>query len=124
MEMRGGGGGEKVLEDGQRHWINEKYHVGNVVPEYLKDRWTLIFGDAKKELPMLLTKINKISIFFHDSLHTYEHMLFEYETAWPYITKDGFLLSHDVLWNDAFLEFSKRVNFKPLIYYSLGVIKK
>ena len=117
-------GGGKVLEDGQKHWINEKYAVGDFIPEYLKDRWTLIPGDAKKELPKLLKKLNKISIFFHDSLHTYEHMKFEYETAWPYITKDGFLLSHDVLWNGAFLKFSKKVNKKYSIYYSLGVIKK
>lgn len=118
------GGEMKVLEDGQKHWINENYYVGDFVPEYLKDRWTLILGDAKKELPILLTKLKKITIFFHDSLHTYEHMMFEYETAWPYISKNGFLLSHDVLWNSAFLDFSKKVNLKPLIYYSFGVIKK
>ena len=113
-----------VLEDGQRHSIHEKYPVGDFVPEYLKDMWTLILGDAKKELPKLLKKIGDISIFFHDSLHTYEHMKFEYDAAWPYITKGGLLLSHDVLWNNAFLKFSKKVNLKPLIYYSLGVIKK
>lgn len=112
-----------VLKDGQRHKITENL-VGDFVPEYLKDRWTLILGDAKTKLPELLKKINKIDIFFHDSLHTYEHMLFEYETAWPHITKNGLLISHDVLWNEAFLEFSKKVNLKPSIYYSLGVIKK
>ena len=121
MEMRGG---IKMLKDGQKHWINEKYPAGDFVPEYLKDRWTLILGNAKEELPTLLKKINKISVFFHDSLHTYEHMMFEYETAWPHITKSGLLLSHDVVWNKAFLKFSKKVNSKPLIYYSLGMIKK
>ena len=113
-----------VLEDGQRHKVNEKYAVGVWVPEYLKEQWTLILGDTKKELPALLEKINRVSIFFHDSLHTYEHMLFEYETAWPYIIEGGILLSHDVLWNEAFLRFSKKVDSKPLIYYGLGVIKK
>ena len=118
------GGKIKALGDGQTHWIKEKYPIGDFVPEYLRDRWTLILGDAKKELPTLLKEIGNISIFFHDSLHTYEHMLFEYETAWPHITNDGFLLSHDVLWNKAFLDFSKKVDSKPLIYYSLSIIKK
>lgn len=113
-----------VLEDGQRHRINEKYPVGDLVPVYLKEKWTLTLGDAKKELPILLKELNKISIFFHDSLHTYKHMRFEYETAWPYIKKGGFLISHDVLWNEAFKEFSKKVDSKPSFYYSLGVIKK
>ena len=43
-----------VLEDGQRIRVNKGYEVGDLVPEYLRDRWTLIPGDAKKELPMLL----------------------------------------------------------------------
>ena len=112
------------LEMGQRYWINENYSVGDFAPEYLKDRWTLILGDAKKELPAYLKKINKISIFFHDSLRTYEHMRFEYEIAWLHIMNGGRLLSHDVLWNKTFLDLSKKVNSKPLIYYSLGMIKK
>jgi len=115
--------GRNILGDGARYSVAQK-PVGHLVPEYLKDRWTLILRDAKIELPALLKKTGEISIFFHDSLHTYEHMLFEYETAWPYISKGGLLLSHDVLWNEAFLKFSKKVKSKPAIYYSFGVIKK
>lgn len=113
-----------VLEDGQKHVIKDDYMVGDLVPDYLKDRWTLISGDARAELPMLLKKLNKISVFFHDSLHTYEHMMFEYTTAWPYIHQQGFLISHDVLWNAAFKNFCNEVNANPSIYYSLGLIRK
>ena len=113
--------GGKVLKDGQKWHISSQ---GALIPEYLKERWTLVQGDAKKELPILLEKVGKIDIFFHDSLHTYEHMLFEYENAWPYVKNNGFLLSHDVLWNRAFLDFSKKLKSKPLIYYSFGMIKK
>jgi predicted O-methyltransferase YrrM len=119
MEIRNG---RYVLGDGQVHG---QFEIGYAIPRYLKDRWTLILGDSQKELPPLLKKTQDISIFFHDSLHTYEHMLFEYNVAWPHITKGGFLLSHDVIWNKAFLEFSKKVNSKPLIIYkSLGAIRK
>jgi predicted O-methyltransferase YrrM len=116
--------GYHVLDDGGCYTVAGEFVVGDLVPEYLKENWTLILGDARKELPILLKKTDKISIFFHDSLHTYEHMMFEYETAWPHITEDGLLLSHDVLWNEAFLRFSKKVNSEFSIYYSLGVIKK
>jgi hypothetical protein len=118
------GTGEKefVLPDGQLHG---KYEVGHLVPEYLRDNWTLTLGDAKEELPRLLKNIGETSMFFHDSLHTYEHMKFEYETAWPHIAKGGFPLSHDIIWNKAFLEFSKKVNSKIfVIYKSFSAIKK
>lgn len=118
----GGEGG--VLEDGQKFHSAKNFPVGDLIPAFLKERWTYIYGDSKKELPSLLKRLDKISIFFHDSLHTYQHMLFEYETAWLHIIKDGLLLSHDILWNKAFLDFSRKVNSKPLIYYSLGVIRK
>jgi len=113
-----------TLEDGQKHHIGEQYSTGDLVPEYLKERWTLICGDATERLPTLLPKLEKISLFLHDSLHTYKHMLFEYETAWPHITKNGFLISHDILWNKAFLDFSKKVGRKYNIYYGLGVVRK
>lgn len=113
-----------LLGDGQVHRAGKGGSVGWLVPEYLKERWTLTLGDAKKELPELLNKVGTVSIFFHDSLHTYEHMMFEFEAAWPHIADGGLLLSHNVLWNDAFLEFSKKVGSKPSIYYSFGVIKK
>lgn len=116
--------GIHVLEDGQKHCINDGYMVGGLVPEYLKERWTLISGDAKKELPTLLNKVESVSIFFHDSLHTYEHMMFEYDAAWPHITEGGLLISHDVLWNEAFLHLSRKMNVKTIIYYSLGIIRK
>ena len=113
-----------TMEDGQKHLIGDDYHVGDRVPGNLRDRWSLVLGDAKHELPKLLEEMGKVSIFLHDSLHTYEHMMFEYETAWPYLDTGGLLLSHDVLWNEAFLKFSKKVAAKPLIYRNVGIIGK
>jgi len=118
------GDGWYVLEDGQKHYSPEAKDVGKLVPEYLKDRWTLIRGDAKVELPILLKNLGQISIFLHDSLHTFEHMLFEYNTAWPHVDSSGFLMSHDILWNRAFLEFTKAVGGKPVIYHNFGLLRK
>jgi predicted O-methyltransferase YrrM len=49
-------------------------------------------------------------MFIHDSLHTYEHMLWEFETAYPLIRPGGLLVSDDALWNNAFHDFAHRVN--------------
>jgi predicted O-methyltransferase YrrM len=66
------------------------------VPRQLKSRWHLIIGDSKQELPRLLQQLGEIDLFHHDSLHTFEHMTWEYETALPYLSRAGALSSHDV----------------------------
>ena len=70
-------------------------------------------------------------MFLHDSLHTYKNMLFEYNTSWPFIKKNGFLISDDVSENNAFLDFYSIVNGSPILMTSnqdneifLGIIRK
>lgn len=111
-----------ILEDGAKY--QSKPPVGYLIPDYLKNRWQLIYGDSKEELPNLLKRLGECSIFYHDSLHTNEHMKMEYEIAWPFIKKGGYLVSHDVLWTSAFSDFSKKVGEKCTIYNTLGILKK
>jgi predicted O-methyltransferase YrrM len=66
------------------------------VPSRLRSRWNLCLGDAKKLLPPLLTQLGEIDLFHHDSLHTYEHMMWEYETALGGLAPGGVISSHDV----------------------------
>ena len=66
------------------------------VPRHLRDRWHLIIGDSKEKLPQLLERLGRIDLFHHDSLHTYEHMMWEYGTALPHLHPHGVLSSHDV----------------------------
>jgi predicted O-methyltransferase YrrM len=98
--------------------------VGHIVPDSLKDRWTLILDDACKALPELVEKLQTIDFFYHDSLHSYDHMKFEFETAWPHLKEGGLLLSDDVLWNNAFHEICKLHGKKPIIYRSFGMMRK
>jgi len=107
-----------VLQNGKTH------KVGHLVPEYLKDRWRLILGDSKIELPELVNQSTDISIFFHDSLHTYEHMMFEFQTVWPKLQKGGFLLSHDIFLNKAFMDFCSSVKHICLFQKGLGFLRK
>ena len=70
-----------------------------LVPEKYKDGWEFITGDATTELP----KLPRCDHFFHDSDHSYAHMVFEY--AWA--TKAGakVIVSDDVSQNEAFFRY-------------------
>ena len=93
--------GASVPKDKQTGWL---------VSFELRHRWKLIFGRSQDELPILLKELRSIDAFLHDSEHTYENMMFEYETAWPYIKKGGLLLSDDIYWNKAFEHFARKHN--------------
>jgi len=96
----------------------------------LKDRWRLIIGDSRQELPPLLARLGQIDLFHHDSLHTYEHMMWEYETAFPYLGANGVLSSHDVrtivsLGNpfrrNPFSAFCERHNLRSVESRNMGI---
>ena len=99
--------------------------VGWVVPAWLKERWTVCLGDARELLPKVLEELKSLDIFIHDSLHTYEHMKFEYQEAYPYIRQNGILISDDALWNPAFREFADSVK-TPMarVLRGVGFLKK
>jgi predicted O-methyltransferase YrrM len=83
--------------------------AGWFVPDGLRDRWQVHLGDAREQLPSLLPKLGTIDVFIHDSLHTYEHMFWEFETAYPFLRPGGLLISDDALWNRAFEDFSQKM---------------
>jgi len=97
---------------------------GFVVPKWLKANWELTLGDSRKKLPELLLSISNIDMFHHDSMHTYDLMTFEFETAWPYLKHDGLLLADDADWNDAFKDFSNRHSLTYTIHKGIGIAKK
>jgi len=107
-----------------------KVKIGRAIPNSLKNRHTLIVGNAITELEKLLKSINEIDFFIHDSAHTYKNMISEFRIVWPHIKKDGFLMSDDVSAHDAFLDFSDEVDRKPIIIFGgeygghFGLIQK
>jgi len=98
---------------------------GWVIPDALRGRHQLVLGESRKLLPGLLQEHSKIDVFFHDSLHTFEHQYFEYSTAWPYLSEGGILLSDDIFANGAFNAFSKKNSRNyVLVSYGLGALRK
>ena len=81
---------------------------GFAIPRGLRSRWTLIEGDSRAELPKFLSSCGKIGVFFHDSKHTYEHMMFEFVSAFENLSEGGILAADDSNWNSAFSDFCEK----------------
>jgi predicted O-methyltransferase YrrM len=97
-----------ILEALDRNGTGELYSIdlGNdpqeppnhfFVPRRLRNCWHLIIGDSRRKLPPLLKRLGKIDLFHHDSLHTFGHMMWEYQTAIRHLDQAGALSSHDVI---------------------------
>lgn len=95
--------------------LPEGLSPGFLVPDVLRERWSLIIDDSRKALPALLQKVSHVDLFFHDSHHSYTHMMWEYTTAWPFLKDSGLLFSDDISWNTAFWDFAEGVGTQPII---------
>jgi predicted O-methyltransferase YrrM len=97
---------------------------GWLVPDELRNRFELVLGDLRTTLRPRLEREPRIDLFFHDSLHTFRHMLFEFRTAWSRLVAGGLLASDDVFWNPAFWLFTTwhRVPFRHI--GTVGVTRK
>jgi predicted O-methyltransferase YrrM len=78
--------------------------VGFLIPEAYRRRWDLTLGDATYELPGRFRKA-EIDCFFHDSEHSFEHMIFEYAFAEKHIRPGGWIISDDISWNKAYRRY-------------------
>jgi hypothetical protein len=83
-------------------YVKEDLGVGWLVPDTLRNRWTLTIGASQDILPTLPTHPQ---LFLHDSQHSYEHMMFEFEWAWSRMPRGGLLVSDDISRNGAFSDF-------------------
>lgn len=115
---------EESTSETQKKCLPAGCEPGWVIPEYLKSRWQLYTGDSREILPKVLGKEKDISLFFHDSLHTYSHMMFEFETVFPQLKKGACLMSHDIHWNRAFHHFVKKYNQKEYAVHGFGIFRK
>jgi predicted O-methyltransferase YrrM len=94
---------------------NADQYVGALIPTPLRKRWTLHRGNAQRLLPPLLKQLGQIDFFLHDSLHTYEHMSFEFAAAWAALRPGGLLMSDDIEGNRAFLEHAVRPDVRVAV---------
>jgi hypothetical protein len=63
----------------------------------------LTLQDVRTALPLLLNELPYVDIFFHDDLHTPDHMYWEYDAVWPMLSPRGVLISDDA--NHGWIKF-------------------
>jgi hypothetical protein len=90
-------------------------YVGSLIPQNLRSRWTLHRGNAQRLLAPVLQQLGSIDFFLHDSLHTYLHMAFEFDTAWAALRSGGLLMADDIEGNSAFLELAARPDVRASV---------
>lgn len=91
--------------------------TGWLVPEELRRRWKRVVGRSSEVLPSLLKDLQQIDVFCHDSEHTYTNMMFEFTTAWPFLSSSGILIADNADWGkDALAEFGRSVRRSPTYY--------
>ena len=97
--------------------------TGFVVPSSLRKNWRLFLADAKTELPRLFSELKEIDFFFHDSMHTYDHVTFELSQAWDHMRK-GVIVCDDVDWSPAFNDFCKKKDVHGMTFQDMGILVK
>lgn len=90
----------------------------------------MIIGNSLRVLPRLLQRCGSIDLFHHDSLHTWRHMTWEYETAFRFLSGNGVLSSDDIhappslagiFRQNAFPAFCQRRRIPFATFHNLGV---
>lgn len=97
---------------------------GWIVPDDLRGRWDLRLGDSRELLPKLLDEVGTVDIFFHDSDHAKDAMMFEFQAAYPAVREGGLILSDDTNYNDAWDEFCKTSLLPCNRVVHMGVTRK
>jgi cephalosporin hydroxylase len=111
------------LDDPQ--YLPKGKSLGWIVPQELQASWRLLVGNSKALLPALLVEIGLTDVFIHDSLHTYEHMIWEFRAVYPHLRSSGLLISDDANWNSAFSEFALEVSaIQAKVLRGVGYMQK
>jgi predicted O-methyltransferase YrrM len=86
--------------------IPEGKSSGWMVPDAYRDRFEVWNGDAKALLPKMIDKVDSIDLFYHDSDHTYDHMMFEFREAKRKLQPGGLIVGDDISWNASIWDFA------------------
>lgn len=99
-----------VQNDGSLYSWYERGAGWAIPPEIRRQmgaRHILILQDVRTALPELLARLPWVDLFFHDDLHTPDHMLWEFELVWPHLRPSGALIADDV--NFGWVQFCRNL---------------
>jgi hypothetical protein len=100
-----GDGGELHSIDWMPGGARRRLPVGELVPDSLRDRWTLEHGPSRRLLPRIVRRVGPVGLFVHDSLHTYRNLRRELDAVLPHMARPAAILADDVHMNAAFSDW-------------------
>ena len=104
-------------ESGHLVSVDIKHDVGGAAVGH--PRWELRTrtpgGRATRQLRELLEDVEAPGFFFHDAGHTYYEQYADYLVAWERMRPGGILMSDDVDWSWAFIDFARRFALNPVV---------
>lgn len=116
---------------GDLHSVDIDSNVGGLLRESERSRWRLHIlnkKSARAQFKAVVASLPAIDIFIHDSDHSYNGQMSEYEAVYNKITGNGILFSDDIDFSYAFKDFSVRVKCNPSFLVTstkvLGAINK
>lgn len=117
--------GGRDLKPGEGHsFTPDGLGSGWAIPGPLLERHTIVLGDAREKLPPLLESLKSIDLFIHDSDHSYGHMMWEFEAAYPYVRPGGVMWSDDILGHSAWPDFCRSHALERCDFTSQGAACK
>jgi predicted O-methyltransferase YrrM len=119
-----GSGSLHSIDVGENTEMPPGRELGWVPPSRLRSRWSLQIEDSRTALPRLMAEISPIDLFIQDSLHTYDHMMFEFEVAYPALRPGGILMADDATWNASFDDFARQQRVEAQVMHGVGVLAK
>lgn len=92
--------------------------TGSLLADLDKSRWdqrVLDESHRRRSFQHLVSTLEEIDLFLHDSDHTYRWQRVEYETVHPRMAASSLMLSDDVDASRAFLEFCQSIGRQPTL---------
>lgn len=86
--------------------------VGFLIPSNLRSNLEYIQGTSTERLVGVLDSLASLDVFFHDSDHSYQNVMFELNSVWPKIRKNPLILIDNYDWSNAAKDFAKEKNLK------------
>jgi hypothetical protein len=88
----------------ENEWKNQ---IGIAIGGRFRDRWSYILGSSRRRLPVILSKLGRIDLFVHDSLHSERNVRFEIDRAWGALRPGGAIIVDDIDVNRGFHSFTE-----------------
>ncbi len=101
--------------------MNNDDYVGCIVPEELKEKWTLQREADIKGIPKALKSFNNtIDACHYDSDKSYTGRMWASPLLWEALEKEGLFIADDINDNLGFKHFCESINRTPVIIEHLG----